>query len=325
MNLYPLKFAPILKEMIWGGTLLQEVLGKPSPSGRTGESWEISGLPESVSVVANGAYAGLTLNEVIAVSPDEVLGAANIARTGAAFPLLIKFIDACDDLSIQVHPNDEQAKPFGSAGKTEMWYVLRAERDAALISGLSQPVTEQEYVRRVQDGTLTDVLQRHRVSGGDVFFIPAGRIHAIGKGILLLEIQQSSNITYRIFDYNRRDANGVQRPLHTEQAKSVINYADCEDTKLSITRTPNIPVNIAQCPYFTANVIEMTRPVVRSYGAGRSFVILICTRGSAVIHYGGKSTGIAAGETALLPAALSAVTLAPNGEAEIVETYVLDF
>jgi mannose-6-phosphate isomerase len=324
MNLYPIEFIPILKEVIWGGTMLKDIYGKKTESDKIGESWELSGLPNNVSVVNNGEYAGLSLYDVIELNPHAILGNKNIQRSGMNFPLLIKLIDACDDLSIQVHPNDEQAQPLGSAGKTEMWYVLSAKPDTALISGMTKPLTQAEYVERVGNGTIADVLQKHMVRRGDVFFIPAGRIHAIGRGIMLLEIQQSSNITYRIFDYNRRDANGKQRELHTEQAKNIINYNDCLPTKTLYKRQINMPFNIAQCPYFTANIIDMDGHVsiCRDYNENDSFEILTCTKGSASIRCNANASyNIVAGKTMLIPAAIPHITIIPNGEAEIVEIY----
>ncbi|GHT66291.1 mannose-6-phosphate isomerase [Bacteroidia bacterium] len=323
MNFYPLKFAPIFKEMIWGGTALRENLGKATTSNKVGESWELSGVPDNVSMIGNGEYAGYSLDKLIALSPEQILGKTNVTRTGIAFPLLIKFIDACDDLSIQVHPNDEQAKSLGSAGKTEMWYILNAQPNATLISGFSQPLSSEQYANCVKNNTLESVLQKHPVARGDVFFIPAGRVHAIGKGIVLLEIQQSSNITYRIFDYNRRDANGNPRQLHTEQAMQVIDYKVYPDYKTHYTASSNVPSVLAQCPYFTTNLLKINKLKTRDYAHLDSFVIYICTQGSAKIEYGqGKSETISLGETVLLPAAIKSASLVPQGEAEVVEVYV---
>jgi mannose-6-phosphate isomerase len=324
---YPLQFAPILKEMIWGGTLLRDLLGKQTTSNKVGESWELSGLPNNVSIVSNGEYAGMTLDEVIALAPEEILGKRVVRTYGTKFPLLIKFIDACADLSVQVHPNDEQARPLGSAGKTEMWYVLQAQPDATLIAGLNQPLTEDEYLRRTADGSIIDVLQKHNVAAGDAFFIPAGRVHAIGRGILLLEIQQASDITYRIYDYNRRDAQGNPRQLHTEEARRVINYNDCLITKCRLHKQTGNAAPIHGCDYFNVNVIAIDKmststsmSVVRNYMQDAAFVVLICTKGEVAVQYhDNKSVAMKAGETTLIPAAISSITLTPRADAEIVE------
>ncbi|GHT10989.1 mannose-6-phosphate isomerase [Bacteroidia bacterium] len=310
--------------MIWGGSQLRERLGKAIPSDKTGESWELSGVADNVSVVSNGEYAGCTLDEWIALAPEQTLGKKNVARTGSAFPLLIKFIDACDNLSVQVHPNDEQARPFNSLGKTEMWYILNAQQGATLISGFAQDVSAQEYAKAVENNTLEQILQHHPVQRGDVFFIPAGRVHAIGKGILLLEIQQSSNITYRIFDYNRKDAQGNSRELHTRQAMQVIDYKAQHPAQSTASPAINQPANLAACKYFTTNLLKIDQPTQRDNSVHQSFVVYIGTQGSTQIEYAaGKFETLNEGETILLPAALAHVQLAPNaGLAEVVEVYV---
>jgi mannose-6-phosphate isomerase len=323
MQLHPIKFAPILKEMIWGGKELKNTFNKISTANNIGESWELSALPGNISIACNGTYKGMTLNEIIALSPTQILGKRITKRYGNNFPLLVKFIDAADNLSIQVHPNDEQAKSNNSHGKTEMWYILKAKPDATLISGLNKTISPQEFQQHVSNGTLTQALQSHKVSAGDAFFIPAGRIHAIGSGIVLLEIQQSSDITYRIFDYNRRDSSGNQRQLHTQQAMQVINFNDCLNTKTTIPPTKNTAIQIANCPYFNVNVmrIEWQHKMERNYTANESFTILVCTQGNGMITYNAAdSMPICAGETLLLPAALTCITLTPTTDGmEIVE------
>jgi mannose-6-phosphate isomerase len=298
-------------------------LGKAAPSDKTGESWELSGVSGNVSVIQNGEYAGCSLDDFIAHAPEEILGTKNTTRTGKAFPLLIKFIDACNDLSIQVHPNDEQARPLGSAGKTEMWYILNAQPEAKLISGFTQTLTQQNYAERVRDNLLECVLRKCSVERGDVFFIPAGRVHAIGKGILLLEIQQASDITYRIFDYNRRDAQGNLRQLHTQQAMQVIDFCDVRGDKTLYSASLNTPGTLASCSYFTTVLLSFNRPLRRDYEHLSSFVIYVCTAGSATVEYRkGQYETIALGETLLLPAAVNQTTLVPQGNAEIVEIFV---
>lgn len=323
MIYYPLKFSPIFKQMLWGGTALRTTLGKQTPSDKTGESWELSGVADNVSVIRNGEYAGASLDDIIGKAPAKILGNTAASLTGSKFPLLIKFIDACDNLSIQVHPNDTQAAPLGSAGKTEMWYILSAQPDATLISGFAQTLAPAQYAEHVKNDTLESVLQKHPVARGDVFFIPAGRVHAIGRGIVLLEIQQSSDITYRIYDYNRRDAQGNPRQLHTEQAMQVIDYQHYNDYKTSYVAAQNTPCTLAKCQYFTTNLLKINKLAQRDYNHINSFVIYICTQGTAQIEYGrGEREIIGLGETALLPAVIKSATLVPQGEAEIVEVYL---
>jgi mannose-6-phosphate isomerase len=322
---YPLKFTPIFKEMIWGGKALREQLGKQTSSDKVGESWELSGVEHNISQITNGEYAGWDLQSWIAQNPAMALGKTIAEKHGNQFPLLIKFIDACDDLSIQVHPNDDMAWRYHqSAGKTEMWYVLNHTPNASLISGFSKQLSSETYAEYVQNGTLVDALQAHRVQRGDVFFIPAGRVHAIGKGILLLEIQQTSNLTYRIFDYNRKDAQGNPRELHTEKAQEAIDYTVCSDYKTHYETQKNAPGLLVSSSYFTVNLIDFDKPVKRNYTVFDSFVIYVCTQGSAQIEYAlGKTETITMGETVLLPAAIKQVQLLPQTTStSIVETFI---
>jgi len=229
--LRPLKFHPILKQTLWGGERIIPYKELASELSRVGESWELSGMPGSESVVAEGPWTGSTLPELIGRFGAELLGKANYARFGQEFPLLVKFIDAREDLSIQVHPDDELArKRHGKSGKCEMWYVLEAEPGASLLTGFSRPIAPAEYERRVADNTLTDVLNRQAIASGDVFYLPAGRVHSIGKGSFIVEIQQSSDITYRIYDFDRRDAAGNSRELHTELAREAIDFESSENS-----------------------------------------------------------------------------------------------
>ena len=259
------KFEPILKTLVWGT-----------------ESWVLSSVPGSESVVAEGPEAGKTLSEVY----------------GGEFPLLIKFIDARKDLSIQVHPGDELAgKRHGGHGKDEMWYIIGASEGAHLYSGLAKPLTPEEYARRVEDGTIIDVLGDHVVAPGDVFFIPSGRIHSICGGCYLAEIQETSDITYRIFDYNRPGLDGKPRQLHTQEAKDVIDYKVYPDYKTHYERRENAGVEVVRCPYFTTNVYELTESL--EIDADKDFLVVMCLEGNGHVTDGVQSVPLNAGEALL--------------------------
>ncbi|NDW11577.1 mannose-6-phosphate isomerase [Bacteroides sp. 214] len=322
--MYPLKFNPILKQTLWGGNKIipfkqinDEVIG-------VGESWEISGVEGDESVVANGSDKGLTLTEMVAKYKSELVGEANYARFGNKFPLLIKFIDANKDLSIQVHPNDSLAqKRHNTFGKTEMWYVIDADPGAKLISGFSSEITPKEYKERVYNNTIVDVLQTYEVKKEDVFFLPAGRIHSIGAGIFLAEIQQTSDITYRIYDFNRTDSNGKPRQLHVEQAKEAIDYDVLNDYQTEYESIENEPVELAACPYFTTSLYNMTEEITGDYSELDSFVIFICVEGACQLIDDEKNEiNLKAGETVLFPATTQEVVIIPNGSVKLLETYV---
>lgn len=320
--LYPLKFKPLFKERIWGGDLLARAMNKKLPAGKCiGESWELSAVPGDISVVANGKLAGNNLEELTEVYMGDLVGDHIYNRFGLLFPLLIKLIDAQDDLSIQVHPNDQLARErHNSYGKTEMWYVLACEPGAALYVGFNKSVTREEYLQHVNDGTLADILDRVPVKPGDTFFIPAGAIHAIGRGILIAEIQQTSDITYRVFDWNRVDANGKGRELHTELALDAIDF----DSKQQYdkTRAPrrNEAVNLVESPYFVTNVVEVSGELQRNHEDKDSFVIYMGTEGSLELTCKDGQETLAKGETILVPACLDSVTL--KGEGRVLEVYM---
>lgn len=320
--LYPLKFKPLFKERIWGGDLLARAMNKKLPAGKCiGESWELSAVPGDISVVANGKLAGNNLEELTEVYMGDLVGDHIYNRFGLLFPLLIKLIDAQDDLSIQVHPNDQLARErHNSYGKTEMWYVLACEPGAALYVGFNKPVTREEYLKHVNDGTLADILDRVPVKPGDTFFIPAGAIHAIGRGILIAEIQQTSDITYRVFDWNRVDANGKGRELHTELALDAIDFDSKQ--QYNKTRAPrrNEAVNLVESPYFVTNVVEVSGELQRNHEDKDSFVIYMGTEGSLELIWKDGQETIAQGETVLVPACLDAVTL--RGEGRVLEVYM---
>ncbi|KKN28501.1 hypothetical protein LCGC14_0853690, partial [marine sediment metagenome] len=255
--MYPLKFKPILKERLWGGKKLKTVLGKSIESDITGESWEISGVEGDISVVANGDLAGTSLKQLIDEHAENLLGKSVVERFGKEFPILIKFIDAKQDLSVQLHPNDKLAKErHNSFGKTEMWYVMDADDDASLIVGFNRDVSKEEYAESLKKDTLLDLLNYEKVDSGDTFFINTGKVHAIGAGVLLAEIQQTSDVTYRIFDFNRKDKDGNLRELHTEQALDAIDYKKKDDFKVDYTSRMNVVNTMVDCPYFKTDYLH---------------------------------------------------------------------
>lgn len=324
--MYPLKFEPILKQTLWGGDKIIPFNHLNETLPNVGESWEVSAVEGSESVVANGADKGYTLPEMVRKYKEELVGEANYARFGNKFPLLIKFIDAKLDLSIQVHPGDELAKKrHNSFGKNEMWYVIAADKGAKLISGFAEEITPKEYKDRVHNGTFAEVLQTCAIEPGDVFYVPAGRVHGIGAGAFVAEIQQTSDITYRIFDYNRKDKDGKSRELHTSQAMDAINFSDVQDDfRTEYERVQNEPVEMVASPYFTTSVYDMTEEITCDYSELDSFVIFICVEGSCRLTDDNQNEiTLRAGETVLLPAAVQEVTIVPEGQrVKLLETYV---
>lgn len=325
-GLYPLKFIPQYKERIWGGDKLKKVLGKDVPANivKCGESWEISAVEDSVSEVANGYLAGNTLEELIEVYMGDLVGDSIYEKFGVEFPLLIKLIDAQDVLSVQVHPNDDYAeKNHHAYGKTEMWYVISAEEDSEIISGFKKDVTREEYLRSLSNGEVKSLLNIEKAKSGDIYFIPAGRIHAIGKGVLLAEIQQTSDITYRIFDWDRVDANGKPRELHNDLALDVIDFSAVTNPKWTKPEVLNKTAELASCPYFTVNRLVFTDSIKRNYDLLDSFVIYVCLEGEASIIFGkGKSEMLSTGETILIPAELKDIVLKPSKKCSLMEIYV---
>lgn len=323
--MYPLKFEPILKTKIWGGNKIIPFKHLSCNLAEVGESWELSGLEGNESVVANGPEKGCTIVDMIRHYRSELLGEENYANFGENFPLLIKFIDAQQDLSVQVHPDDDMAKlRHDSLGKTEMWYVIDADKNAKITSGFSQSITKKEYKERVLNNTFSDVLQSYNTRPGDVFFLPAGRVHAIGAGVFLAEIQESSDITYRIYDYNRKDANGKTRELHIDQARDAINYEVLDDYRTDYEPLKDEPVELVACPYFTTSLYDLTEEISCDYSELDSFVIFICFEGNCMITDNeGNSLPINAGETVLLPACTDNVKLVPvTDTAKLLEVYI---
>ena len=322
--LYPLKFNPILKEIIWGGDEICRFKNLYPLRSGIGESWEISHVKDNVSIVANGELKGKSIEELIETYGEKLLGRKIINRFSTTFPLLIKFIDARDSLSVQVHPDDRLAKKrHNSFGKTEMWYVIHATPGAFLYSGFVRPMTPNEYVRSLEEDTFMNYLQRHEVKNGDVFFLPAGRVHAIGAGCFIAEIQQTSDITYRIYDYNRRDANGNPRELHTESAKDAIDYTIYSDYKSNYTPGLQPVQALVSCPYFTTNVIEGKKDDTLQTTHPDSFTVYICLEGNVQLTDGnGYSVEIRQGETVLLPAENRLATLTFVEKGKLLETYI---
>jgi mannose-6-phosphate isomerase len=289
-----------------------------------GESWELSHVEGNFSVVENGNFDGKNLDELIRTYGKRLVGGKVMERFGDRFPLLIKFIDARENLSVQVHPGDELArKRHDSFGKTEMWYVVEAAEGAALYSGFSKPMDADEYVRRVEDHTIMEVMQRYEVTPGDVFFLPAGRVHAIGAGCFIAEIQQTSDITYRIYDYNRKDANGNTRELHTELAQDAIDYTYHDDYRTHYTPIENEPAELVNCQYFTTNLLNVDTVVDRDFSNLDSFVAYICLAGeAAVFDSKGNAVLVRQGQVVLIPAEMKRVSISPSWKSTFLETYI---
>lgn len=316
---YPLQFYPILKERIWGGQKLKNVLNKPSTSAITGESWELSTVEGDVSVVSNGAFKGQSLMELIAAQPSEILGKAVYEKFGKQFPLLFKFLDAREDLSIQVHPNDELAQQrHNSFGKTEMWYVMQADPKSRLIVGFKEDSSAQEYLNKLESKELLTILDTKEVEKGDVFFLETGTVHAIGAGLVIAEIQQTSDITYRLYDFDRKDAQGNTRELHVDLALDAINYKKC-DTQKQYAKVVNQSNSMVDCPYFTTNYIPLDGSKECS-NTGDSFKVYMGVEGDFSITADGVEYSYTLGDTVLIPAGLSSFTL--HGKASLLEIYI---
>lgn len=319
MKLEPLQFNPIFKDRIWGGKKIDTLLLKEIPSEITGESWEISAIENNVSIVSSGNFKGKSLNEIIDLYPEEILGTEVYKKFGKQFPLLFKFLDAQKDLSIQVHPNDELAKKrHNSFGKTEMWYVMQADENAELIIGFKKKSSPEEYLKFLKEDKIVSLLDIKKVSQGDAYFLHTGTIHAIGAGTLIAEIQQTSDITYRIYDFDRVDADGKKRELHTELALEAINY-DVVDAKKEYKKEPNDHNKIVDCEYFTTNFIPL-QGSVDFYTEKRSFRVLMCVEGTFTISLNDVLYFYTKGETVLIPAAIDHFTI--NGNASILEIYI---
>lgn len=325
-GLYPLKFKPIYLEKIWGGNRINSLLGKNYGNlANCGESWEISGVEGNISVVENGFLKGNNLQELIEIYMGDIVGDSIYKKFGVEFPLLIKFIDAQQDLSVQVHPNDELSKKRHNAyGKTEMWYVVDAQEGALINSGFNQEVNKEKYLKYLNEGKLSELLCMEETQVGDVFFIPAGRVHAIGKGALVAEIQQTSDVTYRIFDYKRKDANGNERELHTDLALDALDFSYQEggyktDYKVELNQSSEL----ASCTYFTTNLLTFNTSIEKDFFKLDSFIIYMNLEGEFEIEYEDGTEFVKKGETVLIPASIDAYRLKPSTEnAKVLEVYI---
>lgn len=323
-SLYPLKFEPILKDKIWGGTRLKTMLYKEiSPANCCGESWEVSGLVGDESMITNGFLAENNLNELLEIYMTELVGEKNYEKYGLGFPLLIKFIDAQDNLSVQVHPNDELAqRKYGQSGKTEMWHVIASEPGSGLYVGFNKTVSKAQFEEAIANGTVKEVLQFYPVQPGDTFMIPAGTVHAIGKGVLLAEIQQPSDITFRVFDWNRVDAEGNSRELHVQEALEAIDFNHQTDNfKVEYQPQLNKTVRLVRSQYFNTSLLEFDQPLNKSFVEIDSFVIYMCLDGQILLAYGDERERLETGEVVLIPAEMEEVQLLPARKSKVLEVY----
>ena len=320
--LYPFKLNPILKEKIWGGNKLKTLLHKASDLPNIGESWEVSDVEGNTSLVNNGPLKGTTLKQLLETYTSDIVGKSNYKQFGTKFPLLIKFIDAKQDLSIQLHPNDELAKKrHNSFGKTEMWYVMQADEEANLIVGFNKPMDADTYLKHLQNKTLPSILNFETVKTSDTYFIEVGRVHAIGAGVLLAEIQQTSDITYRVYDWDRVDSNGQERELHNDLAIDAINFNMDNDYKVAYNKQPNVFNPMVSCPYFTTNYVAINNTELEKHNTFDSFVIYMCVEGDAELLTDTHSESLVAGETLLVPACIKNYTL-KSKQAKLLEVYV---
>jgi mannose-6-phosphate isomerase len=323
-ELYPLKFETVLKEKVWGGqALVTHYNKKPVTSANIGESWELSAIADNQSIISNGFLAGNNLEELIEVYMGDITGDVIFEKFGNEFPLLIKLIEAKEDLSIQVHPGDALAKERHQAyGKTEMWYILESEKGSKIFTGFREGVTKEMYQKALTDGTIAELLNIENPETGDIFFTPAGRVHAIGAGTVLVEIQQTSDITYRIFDWNRKNTGKEQRELHTDLALDAIDFNASGKNKIRINPVVNIPEEMVSCEFFNTNILWFNKAVRKEYYLNDSFVVYICIDGDFLIRWDESSEKVSKGETVLLPAMIKEVTLEPAGEAKVLEIFI---
>ncbi|MFP2994730.1 type I phosphomannose isomerase catalytic subunit [Spongiivirga sp. MCCC 1A20706] len=324
MNLYPLKFDPIFKYRMWGGNKLKTILNKKVAESNIGESWEISAIEGDETVVLNGFLKGKTLPELIDSYQEKLLGDAVYDQFGKEFPLLIKFIDTAKPLSIQVHPNDEYAKEHhNSFGKNEMWYIIQAEDEAEIIVGFNKKMERADFKNAIDESNVLAFLNIENTRSGDAFHIPTGRIHGIGSGILLAEIQQTSDVTYRVYDYDRIDAKtGEKRTLHLEQSLDVLDYTLHDAYKVNYSSDVNCTNKMVETPYFKTGIIPLRSAIEKDYSSTDSFVILICVDGKATLTYNEEVFKLNTGETILVPAAINRVRLSTNTKADILEVSV---
>lgn len=323
MHLSPIKFKPIIKEKIWGGTKLRQLLNKNSKSNNFGESWEISSVKNNISIVESNNDKGKTLTELIQKYKGKLVGDKIYKEFGTDFPLLIKFIDAEENLSIQLHPNNELAqKRHQCFGKTEMWYVMQADNDAELIVGFKQKVTKKEYADYLSKNQIKEILNVDKVNEGDVYFIETGTIHAIGAGVLLAEIQQTSDITYRIYDWDRKDKIGNRRELHTENALKAIDFKEIKSHKIGYKKVKNTSENVITCPFFTTNIIELDGKLTCNHVKKDSFVIYMCVKGNVIFAYRNETINLNYGETLLIPNSLNEFEIISKEKTTLLEVFI---
>ncbi len=323
-KLYPLKFKTIFKEKLWGGNKIKTILNKEfSPLPNCGETWEISGVEGDVSVVSNGALKGQKLTDILKTYQADLVGGYVLEEYPDEFPLLVKFIDANQELSIQVHPNDELAEQRHQCkGKSEMWYIFQADENSSLISGFNQDVSKETYLEKLANGELETILNREKITAGDVYYLPAGRVHTIGEGLLLAEIQQTSDVTYRIYDFDRVDKNGNKRELHTELALDALDFKKQKEYKTPYINKINQLVSLAKTPYFSTNKLWFDKGTTRNYEKLDSFVIYLCFEGELVIDYTEGEINLKKGEAILLPATIKEVKLIPITAYQLLESYI---
>ena len=318
-----IKFEPILKDKIWGGEKLASLLNKQSKRKDIGESWEISDVEGDTSMVINGHLKGKNLKELISEFKSDLVGEKIYTHFGEKFPLLIKFIDAKEALSIQLHPNDTLAKErHNSFGKTEMWYVMQADKNANLIVGFQKEVSSEDYIKHLETKSLLDILNVDEVQKGDVYFIPTGRVHAIGAGVLLAEIQQTSDVTYRIYDWDRPNPDGTFRDLHTEEAIDAIDYSAKDSYKTEYSKKENASSEIVSCQYFTTNVLPIKGKISINHQEKDSFVIYMCVEGNVTFQYENQTEKLKTGETILVPACIKKIKIIADEASELLEVYI---
>ncbi len=324
-RLYPLKFKPIYKDKIWGGEKMRTLFGMDfSPLPNCGEAWLLSGVKDNQSVVENGFLAGNELNELVEVYMEDLVGDDVFEKHGNVFPILVKLIDSKDWLSIQVHPDDDLARKrkIGS-GKTEMWYVINAEENAQLISGFSKKIDKETYLNHLENKSLKEILNFENVKSGDVFFIPSGRVHALGPGVFLAEIQQTSDITYRIYDWDRIQPDGTLRKLHTDEALDAIDFKIYDDYRTYYKKKKNETAELVSCNYFTTNLIDLDKALAKDYSQLSSFVLYLCIEGSVDIDYGYGKIQCKKGDVILIPAEIKQVKILPKPHTKLLEVFII--
>ncbi len=324
-TLYPLKFTPIFKDKIWGGQKIKTVLGKDfSPLPNCGEVWVLSGVENNQTQISNGFLSENNLTEVLEIYMGDLVGDKIYQKFGNEFPILVKFIDANDWLSIQVHPDDDLAwKRHQSLGKSEMWYIFDAEENAELISGFSEKINKEQYQQHLDNKTLKSVMNFEKVKSGDVYYMPAGRVHALGPGVLLAEIQQTSDITYRIYDWDRIDKAGMMRELHIDEALDAIDFKVYDKYKTDYSPKLNATVNLVESPYFTTQLIDIEKPIKKDYTELDSFIIYVCAEGEITLKYKDVAYELNNGEALLLPAIIDQIELFPKQKSKLLEVYMI--